>query len=194
MESIQLKTCSKCRIEKLISEFWKKANRPDGLRSACIDCEKADAEIWRKANPDYQKNHYQENKEQILARMKRRRIAHPEFHRTASKHYAEKNKEKIAKMNSDWVRNNPEKNRTKRARRRASELAAKGYVVTPKEMGELYRRNCIYCGSMEKIEIDHVIPLSRGGNHSIGNLVPSCQYCNRSKGSKTIMEWRVSHS
>jgi 5-methylcytosine-specific restriction endonuclease McrA len=30
-------------------------------------------------------------------------------------------------------------------------------------------------------ELDHIIPLARGGPHTVENLTPSCQFCNRSK-------------
>ncbi|WP_203620386.1 HNH endonuclease [Streptomyces sp. SID8499] len=37
--------------------------------------------------------------------------------------------------------------------------------------------------------VDHVIPLSRGGQHAEGNLVPACKSCNSSKGDKLLIEW-----
>lgn len=36
---------------------------------------------------------------------------------------------------------------------------------------------------------EHVIPISRGGTHTIDNLRPSCSKCNKSKGSKTLNEY-----
>lgn len=40
--------------------------------------------------------------------------------------------------------------------------------------------------------MDHIIPVIRGGNHSIGNLTPACASCNASKNHRTVMEWRLS--
>ncbi len=40
---------------------------------------------------------------------------------------------------------------------------------------------------------DHVVPLSKGGEHSEDNLVPACAPCNLSKGNKTgaaFNRWR----
>jgi hypothetical protein len=49
---------------------------------------------------------------------------------------------------------------------------------------------CHYCGTRgERLECDHVIPVSRGGTDDIWNLVTACRPCNRSKGAKTIEEW-----
>ena len=51
--------------------------------------------------------------------------------------------------------------------------------------------SCSYCGDVDgPFEIDHIIPWSRGGTHEIENLTLACKPCNRSKGAKTISEWR----
>ncbi|MFG1637433.1 HNH endonuclease [Pseudonocardia alni] len=48
---------------------------------------------------------------------------------------------------------------------------------------------CAYCGSCEKIEQDHVIPVSRDGLHAPDNVLPACRSCNVSKGDKLLREW-----
>ncbi len=51
---------------------------------------------------------------------------------------------------------------------------------------------CRYCGERGKaLECDHVVPVSRGGDHSDENLVTACLPCNRAKRDKivTIAEW-----
>lgn len=40
---------------------------------------------------------------------------------------------------------------------------------------------CVWCGSADSLEIDHVIPVSRGGKHDDANLRVLCQPCNREK-------------
>ena len=44
-------------------------------------------------------------------------------------------------------------------------------------------KTCVYCGA-QATEIDHVIPVSRGGSHSLSNLVASCTPCNQTKNHK----------
>lgn len=44
---------------------------------------------------------------------------------------------------------------------------------------------CAYCGSEESIQIDHIVPLSRGGAHAIENLQPLCRTCNTVKWNLT---------
>jgi len=80
--------------------------------------------------------------------------------------------------------------------RRGWETSNPGSVgIDPDEWLALLRRHlgrCAYCGGTEGgIHMDHVIPLSRGGRHAIGNVVPACRKCNLSKGSKLLMEWKL---
>lgn len=50
---------------------------------------------------------------------------------------------------------------------------------------------CRYCGAADRpLECDHVVPVARGGPTVLENLVAACQPCNRSKGAKTLQEWR----
>lgn len=49
---------------------------------------------------------------------------------------------------------------------------------------------CVYCGATHvPLQLDHVIPRSRGGADTPDNLVASCRSCNASKGAKTPDEW-----
>lgn len=50
--------------------------------------------------------------------------------------------------------------------------------------------SCAYCGDAVK-EIDHKLPLSKGGDHSIENLQMLCLDCNRSKHDMTDEEFRT---
>ncbi|MET9425626.1 HNH endonuclease [Streptomyces sp. NPDC006540] len=50
---------------------------------------------------------------------------------------------------------------------------------------------CAYCPE-RATHLDHVIPLSKGGEDVESNMVPACQRCNLSKGAKTLAEWALS--
>lgn len=41
---------------------------------------------------------------------------------------------------------------------------------------------CIFCGTEEDLQFDHVIPYSRGGANSVENIQILCGSCNRQKG------------
>jgi 5-methylcytosine-specific restriction endonuclease McrA len=42
---------------------------------------------------------------------------------------------------------------------------------------------CAKCGSRERLEFDHIIPLAAGGSNTERNIQLLCEACNRSKGS-----------
>ena len=42
---------------------------------------------------------------------------------------------------------------------------------------------CARCGGRDKIEYDHIIPISEGGGNTARNIELLCQQCNRSKGA-----------
>lgn len=52
---------------------------------------------------------------------------------------------------------------------------------------------CHWCGiKCERCEIDHIIPLSKGGKHERHNLVIACPTCNRRKGARDPIEFAQS--
>lgn len=53
------------------------------------------------------------------------------------------------------------------------------------------RNRCQYCGHVfpqAELNLDHVVPLSRGGQSSWDNVVCACIRCNSRKGSRTPVE------
>jgi len=65
------------------------------------------------------------------------------------------------------------------------------FVIYESDVKQLRNKPCFYCGSKERLTLDHIVPISRGGVHSIGNLVTACKSCNSKKGDRFIMEWRL---
>ena len=52
---------------------------------------------------------------------------------------------------------------------------------------------CHYCGLFSPDgQVDHIIPLSRGGTDALENLAWACADCNNSKGDRTPSEWQAS--
>ena len=70
------------------------------------------------------------------------------------------------------------------------------YIRVPYRRVLLTRRNvlrrdshrCQYCGSPERLTLDHVQPRSRGGKDAWENLVAACTPCNNRKGNRTPEE------
>lgn len=82
-----------------------------------------------------------------------------------------------------------------KAQRRALEKQTEGSVgVSSRDWVKLvrhYKHRCAYCGAGGPIHMEHVIPVSRGGRHAIGNVLPACESCNLSKQSCFVAEWKL---
>lgn len=79
-------------------------------------------------------------------------------------------------------------NKNSKARRRA--LEATGTVTHEQWQSRLqdYGFRCAYCGTAERLEQDHVVPLTKGGLHVIENIQPLCRTCNTKKSNKTGLQ------
>jgi|GEM_PF-2541074 len=77
------------------------------------------------------------------------------------------------------------------------ESGERRYEITQIEWDHLRRKvfkrddyTCIYCGQRGRtLELDHIIPFSRGGKSTEDNVVTSCRQCNRQKKDKTPVEF-----
>ena len=55
---------------------------------------------------------------------------------------------------------------------------------------EKWQRRCAYCGAENvPLEIEHVVPRSRGGSNRASNLTLACRDCNEKKGNRPIQEF-----
>lgn len=59
--------------------------------------------------------------------------------------------------------------------------------IPPSVRHEVWRRDlgrCVQCGSQERLELDHIIPHSRGGSATARNIQLLCEACNRRKSDQ----------
>ncbi len=55
---------------------------------------------------------------------------------------------------------------------------------------EKYNRTCQYCQAMDTpLEIEHIIPKSKGGSDRVSNLTLACRPCNEKKGNRSIEDF-----
>lgn len=103
---METKKCSKCGIEKEISEFRKYKSYH---RSECKSCTKEYNKLYREKNVDkireYRKKYNKEHKEEIKIMNKKYR----EEHKEEIKEYVKKNRKRINETSRNWSKNNREK-------------------------------------------------------------------------------------
>ena len=86
----------------------------------------------------------------------------------------------------DWIEINKDDAHVKRERQKARELRKTAFFQ------ELFRRGiCCYCNGKfpaDQLTVDHIVPLSRGGRSTKGNMVVCCRKCNQEKKYLTPAE------
>lgn len=125
---------------------------------------------WRRANPEkgreYSRRHKAKYPEKTSAYRNAHRKAHPERHR------------------ANEAARRAAKNGTSASLMGGHSPAYMGYVV-----GYLVEQPCAYCGNTTEVEVDHIVPLTRGGLHHPQNLTSACRPCNTSKHNRLLAEW-----
>ena len=160
---------------------------------------------------EYDKALYKANREKKLVYQKAYVEANREKVAEYQKAYRDANREKRAAYIKDWQKNNPEKlrsslrrwrtshpdaTRIQNVRRWARKKGAEG-TFDLDDWGALcdaFDNCCAYCGTDEKLTVDHVIPLSKGGRNDLGNLLPACLSCNCSKNDTDLRTWLMSRA
>jgi 5-methylcytosine-specific restriction endonuclease McrA len=82
--------------------------------------------------------------------------------------------------------------RQKSKRRKAQMRDSVAIQVSGKEVRARFAEfdhRCAYCGAGGDLHIEHVVPISRGGGHALGNIVPACESCNYSKRDHDPEAW-----
>ena len=200
-----MKKCSKCGETKELVEFSRDKRSKDGRRSKCKMCEKQYYQANREKKKKYyqenhekilerRKQHYQENREKIIEQQKQYRKENREQILEQKRQYHQANREKFAEWRKQYQQANPEKCRAYNQKRRALRRKAAGNATAAEIQArfDYYGNRCYYCGCDGPMQIEHRIPLSRGGTHYPANIVPACQSCNCSKSTKTESEFVVS--
>lgn len=73
--------------------------------------------------------------------------------------------------------------RVTESKRRAAKRGTDGRITIAEWLAVVAAQHsrCWWCLFKTKLTMDHVVPLSKGGVHAIGNIVGACQRCNSAK-------------
>lgn len=162
----------------LVPDPWK---RKDGtitpsFYTSCMKCRVQATLRWKLSHP-----------EAVAIANRKKRTRH--FNRETRKAYVAMRRARFGDearaYARAWCRKNPEKcaryRRTRRGRRMGQDDGSvERYWPL---LLAAYDSRCAYCGKRCRPEQDHILPLSRGGAHSIRNIAPCCLSCNRKKNA-----------
>ena len=159
-----MKTCSKCTTDKAVSEFHRNKTAKDGLHNWCKVCCK-----------QYRKKYYRQNMQTFKAKAKK---------------YKKDNPDKVKVWKHKEYTDNKSRWADYNANRRA---AIADQFVEDVRRDVVYDRDrgvCHICNkpvSREKFHVDHVIPISKSGEHSYANCKTAHAKCNLVKADKELV-------
>ena len=148
--------------------FYKRSRYKDGFANQCRECSRKSAKDWGQAYP-----------EKVSARTKLWRI---------------KNYKRYLAYNKQWAKDHPETERKKRQRREA--LLRGASIIENIDIAVVASRDKWVCQICHKRvsqslkfphplspSLDHVIPITEGGNHTYQNVALAHLRCNGIKGN-----------
>lgn len=182
-----MKGCTDCGQPKGQTEFYRSA-KTGVFDAKCKECRKA-----------YQRAYYVANRERAVATNRLWAAANPErvqviklrwqeAHGQAhSARYYQEHRDELRARSAAWKRANMAKVSDARRDRRAKRRAVFVEVVRRDRLAKRDGMNCALCGELttkQNWSVDHIIPISKGGEHSYANTQLAHRLCNARKGAK----------
>lgn len=156
-------------------------------------------EIARRKSPEYKEQKKRRDTERRARETPEEREIRCEKHR---KHYRE-NREYFRSYSSQWQKRNREACVRSTLRRRAKKYSNGYEIYTTHQVLEMYGSICHLClepidlkisrkiGSLgweKSLQVDHVVPISKGGPDTLANVRPAHARCNMIRKNKTVEE------
>jgi 5-methylcytosine-specific restriction endonuclease McrA len=185
-----MKACAKCNEIKNLSDFYFRDKKKGTYRKECKDCQKNNilryqktSNIYKEFRKGYEKEYHSKNKESINKKHREYWEDKRDIKREYDKEYRQTENGREIAYKSDMKRR----------------LTGHGGKFKPHKRKELLDRDnwiCKCCGikvhdekrnDERKAHIDHIIPISKGGNSSPENLQVLCRTCNLTKSDKIVI-------
>jgi 5-methylcytosine-specific restriction endonuclease McrA len=205
-----VKRCSKCAQSRPRSEFNRDRWKSDGLKSQCKECRNIARRGYRarlRAERLGRIKRYVRFR-WVIARLWQRSSTRPRrldtagFRRWVANNEARRRaaadaiRRKVFKAHPEdaarWRHERPDRVTNQRQRRRAAVMGVAINDLTDDQWAwliEAYDHRCAYCGhEVEALTPDHILPMARGGNNTLSNIVPACLGCNTRKQARTPEE------
>lgn len=169
-----MKTCSCCRMEKPIAEFYNDAKRKDGKYPSCKLCHSKRAKDWSDRNPEARaeisRNAYLRNPQKRHAQAKAWRLRNPDKYLASLNAWKESN----PGWQAEYDRKVQPSRNSIESKRRARKLNA-----TPVWANEFFLEEAFHLAKLRTIKlgiryhVDHIVPLRSNlvcGLHSETNI------------------------
>ena len=183
------RSCSKCKQEKPVVEFYKDKHSKDGFDLQCKACRKEYYERTKVERRKVALAYRNKNVEDCRKRARQWKKDNAERVEEYNRKYREDNADYFVRYTKDYIASG--RNRINWQARKAreallvSDFTAAEWVLCQ----EFFDNACAYCGKPGPLAQDHVVPVCSGGGYTISNIVPACKWCNTSKAARGWIIW-----
>lgn len=201
------KHCKKCGKDKAFESFYpdRSKNCRTGLASYCKECDRILSQEFRRThppkkrirvrNPEAQrragKKYGQTHKEKLRAKWKARAIKNHDRILEQVRARRAKNREHWNEVVRKWRATEKGQLSTRETLHKRRQASG---VLTQEDIERQYQAQkgiCYYCRKQlrRKYDVEHVVPIARGGSNDPSNIVIACESCNARKHDKMPHEW-----
>jgi hypothetical protein len=163
---------------------------------------------WHQTNTEkvreYRRNWHKLNAEKACERSRQWRKDNPERLREQVRKWRKANPVNVRMNTRRYRQSNPGKNQENLRRRATWRRAARRAALHPVTRAQIDARfaiwdnRCAFCGvdashernhGRERLTVEHVLALTKGGLDEASNIIPACSACNSSKNNSPVEDW-----